>query len=254
MIVHPNKYRKLNPALIRQIIGKGVAAASTTLVAWWKMNEGSGNYLYDYSGNSYTLFNSSGNNDWSTLPGFAVPAVLWNPGGRNCSVLAGYVAALNFGTSTAWSAMGWVNYSQGGPVVNNLNSNTNYSGWTLYASYYPTQNEISAQINAADGSSITVSSNTGGSFALNTTYHVAATYDGSGHGAGVKLYINGASVPVTITSDTLDEAASSTEPVTLATVASDQYAGAEGYQADTRIYTGVLTPAQIFTIHATGPS
>jgi hypothetical protein len=258
VIVHPNKYRKLNPALIRQIIGKGVVAASTTLVAWWKMNEGSGYTLGDSSGNSNPM-TLAGNANWQTLPApySTIQSVRWDNGVRNAALTSGTSAALlNFSRTQAWSASAWlcsITNPGYGFIIGNLDSTNNYSGWALYYA----NGELLVQILHDNSTNyIAVTSSTGGSIVTGgtTVFHLAATYNGSSTAAGVKIYINGVAVTTVVGTDGLTGAVTSTQPTGMGTVPNQQYQyGLNALETDVRLYTGVLSSAQVSTLYSTGP-
>jgi len=258
MIIHQNKYRRMNPALIQQVIGYKKSGPNPTPpapLAWWELN-GAGS-VTDLSGNGYNL---TGNGSSSgTFPGTSAPAAVYNLSLRMYQVSQGQVTALDFGASPQpFSVSSWINSGTDGCVVNNLDSNANYQGWTMYYGIYPVSHEMTLQLNSNSGKggsgSITVRTNTGGSLAYNESWHLALTYDGSNHAAGVKLYINGALAPMTVFSDNLVGSASGDQPVSLGAIANNQYTFAlTNYQSDTRLWNVALNSAQIATLYTAGP-
>jgi hypothetical protein len=255
MIVYPNKFRKLSTALFKQILGSGrghITPAFPSPTMWYKLND-SGTSFADSSGNGYTMFNQAGTNFPTALPGWAVTGTTWSNSSRNAQ-LASYVAALDFGATQSWTASAWVNITQGGTVIGNLNAASGFPGWVFYASGYPTANEISIQVVGTSGGQITVTSNTGGSLTFGSTHFMAGTYNGSGHASGVKLYIDGVQVATIATTDTLVPPVTSTAPVGIGSL--PNYPTSEnmlGIECDIRVWKSVLTSTQITDLFTWGP-
>jgi hypothetical protein len=219
---------------------------------WYKLND-SGTSFADSSGNGYTMFNQAGTNFPTALPGWAVTGTTWSNSSRNAQ-LASYVAALDFGATQSWTASAWVNITQGGAVITNLDVPNGYPGWVFYASAYPTANEISIQVVGTSSSQITVTSNTGGSMTFSSTHFIAATYNGSGHASGVKLYIDGVQVATIATTDALVPPVTSTAPVGIGSL--PNYPTVQnmlGIECDIRVWKSVLSPTQIAKLFTNGP-
>jgi hypothetical protein len=256
MIVYPNKFRKLSTALFKQILGSGrghITPAFPSPVMWYKLYD-AGTTFADFSGNGYTMINP-GSNTQAAFPGWTgIYGTQWNSSSRNAN-LASYVPALDFGAAQPWTASAWVNISQGGVVIGNLDTTNGYQGWMFYASGYPTQNEISAQVvGLAGATSITVTSNTGGSLTFSSTHFVTVTYDGSEHAAGVKLYIDGAQVATIATTDTLTPPSESTAPIGIGSLTNSPFnEGMQGDECDIRVWKSVLTSTQITDLFTWGP-
>jgi hypothetical protein len=220
---------------------------------WYKLND-SGTSFADSSGNGYTMFNQGGTNFPTALPGWSgITGTTWSNNSRNAQ-LASYVSALDFGAAQSWTASAWVNITQGGAVITNLDVPNGYPGWVFYASAYPTANEISIQVVGTSSSQITVTSNTGGSFTFSSTHFIAATYNGSGHASGVKLYIDGVQVATIATTDSLVPPVTSTAPVGIGSL--PNYPTVQnmlGIECDIRVWKSVLSPTQIAKLFTNGP-
>jgi hypothetical protein len=224
------------------------------LVAWWRLNEESGSVFKDSSGKSVdlTLNNTSG--AWGTLPIKSVSAYDFASG--QIGQASAYNSKLDFGTSDPWSCSAWVNIpvgKSGGAVAGNLDYTGNYNGWVFYASNSSAPNEVQIQIVDNPSSQIAVVSNTAGSIALGTTYFVTGTYDGSGVASGVKLYINGVQVPVTVSQDNLAGGSNSTQPVGIGSIAAGGGESLVGFLSDVRVFNKALTALQVASLSRTGP-
>jgi len=81
--------------------------------------------------------------------------------------------------------------------------------------------------------------------------HLFVTYDGSGKKEGIKLYINGRSVGITMGADTLKSAIKVNKPLRLG--GRDQATGFKGKLDDIRLYERVLTPQEVALLAETDP-
>jgi hypothetical protein len=256
MIIHPNRFRRLNTALITQMLGhKAAQAAFPAPLARWLMTENSGSTFADSSGNGYTMTLGSGaslGGNTGTLPGYpGVNAPIWNTSIRNAA-LSGYVSALDFGATKPFTVSSWI-YPLGsnGCVIGNYDSTQSYVGWSMRTDYPSTH--LGLATNTSNGQALIVYANA--SIAASVTSFLCATFDGSGLAAGVKLYINGVPQTTSVTSDNITTSAASTSPVTLATVPNQPFvSNMSGYQSDTILFGSVLTAAQIAELFVHGPT
>lgn len=209
---------------------------TATLVGQWKMNEGSGATLVDNSGygNNAILQNTSDVTWVAGKEGLALNlpattgrfAIAPNQATLNITdkiTIAGWIRPLGKNTMAILAKTGSDGYeietNSNGKIEFKFNATTNGSTYRLYSNTsYPT-----------DGV---------------TWMHVAATYDGTSS----KIYINGI----------LDQSITFSNPVPIKTNTSGLYIGAllganrwKGALDDLRLYSGVLTAAEIIQLAGT---
>ena len=133
MIIHPNRYHKINPALIQQVIGGKAAAGFPKPVGAWLINEGSGtDFLDSVAGNN---LNSTFTPIWEATPaaGLAAPYMVVT-GNQTQPWETSSGTPFNFsGTSTfsvsVWLLLNNVNfYSE---IVGNPEASPSFAGWEL---------------------------------------------------------------------------------------------------------------------------
>lgn len=214
-------------------------------IHFWPMNEGTGATFFDSIGS--LNFTASGVT-WSAVPGMGVPAVAgFNSITPTTAVASSYNAGLDFSGTQPWTHSCWAYITAIGAIFSNLNPATYAGGWEV------------GNVGTGLGSYGVVNSGSqflGEYFTPNTTVaqHIVTTYDGSNGIAGLKTYVNGS-----LQATTQYSATAPTTPANSAALfhmgtrtdgATAAYGGALAYM---RVYTQVLTSAQVSTLYALGP-
>ncbi len=237
--------RALSQSEVQSIYNAG-SAGLTTLVGWWKFDEGSGTTTADSSGNG-----NSGTLTGSTLPSWTtdVPAVSFSdPASLSFDGATSYVnvaggstsPALNFTTQVSITA--WVKPSlvQGGTfgIVSKPRSSVG-TGWTLRMESLDPDFGLDNDLVSC---SVHASSNP---FTAGVWTHVAATYDSST--STVQLFVNGVQVPV--------DNQGCTGPLLASTIplqiGEEFVLGGRNFPGeidDVRVYNRVLAAAEITTL------
>ncbi len=113
--------------------------------------------------------------------------------------------------------------------------------------------ELTVRLSSAPGSAVAVKPahplrNQRG---VDPSYHVAVTYDGSGHASGVRIFLNGNRVETEVIEDNLTGSPDSASPVE---IGAGRFGGRyTGTLDDLRIYSRVLDRSEISTLHTHEP-
>ena len=259
MIVYPNKYHRLNPALIQQIIlgGSGGGSGFPNPIAWWLINEGTGSTFIDsVAGNNLT---SSGNppSSWESNPGdgLIAPYAVFNTT-QSLPMETASGAAFNFSGTTPFSVSNWVlinTPSATQQILGNLEASPSYSGWEILVNDGALQFAIYSNFSSSLGIGLHTPLN---AFPTGINTHIAVTYNGNQDVSGVTIYINGVSQTLTTQLNTLSgNAVSSTSPLLMGgRVDGTNLLGVEGAaEQDCRVYDVTLTQAQVTALYTAGP-
>jgi len=181
------------------VLGAGKSESDTAennLVAWWKMDEGSG----------FSMIDSSGNNNTALFKNATNPDTLWGPGkvgkasyfqGTTVYAEANNESNFDFERTDPFSISFWFNpsssYTYSFPgIFYKQNSSIGYQVW------YENVNEY-MRFDIQSGSTYRIQVATAnGTMRKDTWQHVVATYDGSSNASGTKIYVNGINMPLTI--------------------------------------------------------
>jgi hypothetical protein len=152
-----------------------------------------------------------------------------------------YVEAANSGDferNEAFSISAWIKYEdKGGVVVSKMNESAGFQGWDFGV------NENKAWvhlINKWETNAIKVVSKQ--NIPAGSWQHLLATYDGSSKAAGLKLYLNGKPLEVTVEKDALSDSINTSVPLLIGRRQTGlQFKGAID---DLRLYTRALTTAE----------
>jgi uncharacterized protein DUF1553/uncharacterized protein DUF1549/concanavalin A-like lectin/glucanase superfamily protein/cytochrome c len=117
-------------------------------------------------------------------------------------------ALVVFERTNAFSYGAWVKVQSDGAVLSKIEKKPGYRGFDLFANDGRFEVHLVHQL---PDDAIKVK--TKDKFTANQWQHVLATYDGSGKGAGVKLYVGGRSRDVEVEKDKLTESILNDEPV-----------------------------------------
>jgi hypothetical protein len=221
------------------------SASSQDPVAWWKLNESSGQTAADTSSasNTATLSNMT---DANHVAGQNGNSLSFN--GTNQFATANEYVTDNV---TPLSVSVWANFSSlGGSdhvVVSHYDYQNTKSGWTLYTQTIAS-NKITVKLspNGGSGSSYTANYTVP---ALNTWTHYAFTYDGS----QLKFYINGSVVSPSATTGTLPSSIFNDINTQVVIGASGNSVTNTSYISgkidDVRIYDRVLSASEVTSIY-----
>ena len=175
-------------------------------------------------------------------------SIYWDFNGTTSVISMGDV--LDFERTDAFTLSGWTDVVEDGTrhLIAKIGSTTAQQGYTLRLTtgnifQFTLDNNVSGGVNA-----ITVNS-------VNTLppghYHLAATYDGSSTAAGVRLFVNGISVPTTVVNDTLTLTTITATAFTLGNRAAADLADA-GQLQHCSVWNNNLTDAEILEVYGGG--
>ncbi|MDQ3008841.1 MAG: DUF2341 domain-containing protein [bacterium] len=229
---------------------------------WWKLDECTGATAYDSSGNGYngTITPGGSGNTATGTCGSGVTTQMWDDGtigkfngslgfdGTNDTVLG--TDFLDFEYNQPMSVAAWIKTTtnSGMTIVSKQASSAPFSGWNLQTGgsgyiYFQLVNTY-----CTTGNCVEVNFPQNSNYYDGNWHHLVATYDGSGSGAGVKLYMDGkqlGSLSGTGTSIT-------TSSVNAVPVHIGSRNGAaqffNGQIDDVRVYTYALSTSQVLQI------
>jgi hypothetical protein len=186
------------------------------------------------------LIDRSGVNNHATFTGTSYSF------GRDLSVTgttlatARYVPQLDFERTSAFTLSGFVSFASSATMILVGNSpNAGVSGFEIQ--YVGGQVRLLLSSNFPTN---TIRVNTSSAVPVATVFHLATTYDGTGAGSGVNIFVNGSAVPKTIALDTLTGSTVTGSPLLLFR-RSDATLPFLGTLDDFRAYNRVLTLAEI---------
>lgn len=219
---------------------------SATLVGHWAFDEGAGTTTADSSGfgNTGTLWNGP---TWVTGESgkaldFAYLGRAYVGASGSGSLANLYVQGV---TVTAWIKPRSAGTGTVGRIVDKQNNSV---GWRLSMSG-ATQLHFSANEFAGTAASrISTAAVT-----LNTWQHVAATWDGSAKGANIHIYVNGVAADGTATDGAGPLENDSATPLAIGNRPSDLHPSFDGAIDEVRVYSGVLSAADIAALAGSAP-
>lgn len=193
---------------------------------------------------------------WVAYAGMGpVPVASFN-GSTSYLETTGYDGSLSFdGTRpfsiSLWAVLATENSSQN-TLFSSISSTSPYAGMTLAV----TNGQVDFQmINSYPSSWLQVYGGSASTITTGNVYHILVTYDGSGKGAGVAIYVNGALQTPTIYADMLTGSANSNLPVAIGSrPGGNSYPVGSGGIAFVQIYDVALTSANAAALYAAGPS
>jgi Concanavalin A-like lectin/glucanases superfamily len=242
-------YSRIGRAQFVTLGGNGQPGGSVLgLPEQWLMHDGSPSTTFaDATANNNTLTGTS--ITWGT--GTHNPSPTFN--GTTTTAVAAQTAITNFDGTAPFSISLWVNSGFANSqetLVSTLNPASNFQGWELAAGAPGNNVPIFFLVNDFPSNAIEVTS--GGVIPLNTTTNVIVTYDGSGHGSGVAMFINGTPVSTVIDTDALSASTAGGLPLHVGTRA-DGSVPYGGSMSNLQIFSGVITSGQIAAIQTVGP-
>lgn len=210
-------------------------------VGYWPMDENTGSLtVLDKSGNNLTgIMNGTMTiSDW--VPGKFGSALDFD--GSNDYVLSTGATQLQRTASNPWTIGGWYYIRNASGDVSTLTQvRKAASNHGYYLSYGIVTSTISTDYYGGSGAYWRV--RTTNDISLNGWHHIVATHDGAGY-TGVKIYVDGVSVPLTVSN-----AGSPTDITwtdTRMSIGADEGASPlDGQADDVKIYNYARTPAQI---------
>ena len=219
-------------------------------VAWWKMQEASGN-IAD-SGSNGDPGSPNGTPDYQqTGPSSAIPyAINFNGTDEWFSI----ADSPDFENTDAFTFLAWIKPSATGRAIwGKLEAPSGYRGIELLV--HSGTNTFALQIISVNssGNAIYVRGSTAIAVDGSTWYFVAATYDGSASAAGVSLYVNGSAETTTAITDGLTTTILNN--VTAEIGRSGSASGVahwSGLLAQQAIFDKMLTAAQISEFYTRG--
>jgi hypothetical protein len=155
----------------------------------------------------------------------------------------------NFGRMDKFSLGAWIKPSspEAGAIVARMDEAAASRGFDLLISNGKLEAHV---ISAWPANGMRVEAKQG--LAAGEWHHVAVTYDGSGKGAGLKLYVDGAPIDMTVTNDTLT---GESKAVNVPLLVGRRSAGApfKGALDDVRVYGRELSAAEVRAVMGIDP-
>jgi hypothetical protein len=222
-------------------------AWSATLVGYWNLDEGTGSTAADSSGsgNTGTLVNSP-----SWVPGRIGNALNFVSGTKAYVAASGTGSLANLYTH-GMTVTAWIKpRSAGGGYGRIVDKDNNNGGW-FFAMYGSTRVRFAVD----EFPTLQPSRTSTASISSNTWQHVAATWDGSITGANIHIYVNGVLADGTTLDGTGAAQNDSDTPLAIGNRTVDLARGFDGVIDEVRIYSGILTLAEIQALAAVqGPT
>ena len=231
--------RRLNPPVKKAAVA---AVANPTPVGWWKLDDASGTSAIDSSPNSNTgtLKPAAGEGAWGT--GHIGGALNFN--GTTQYVLLGNISALSLVTGTAcvWCYLASAVDLTTSVVVSKINGQTDRNGWSMLLEAYG----IEAYFGSASSYQFSLVYNHVVSFPSNTWFHVAMKWNGT----NITGYYNG-DVKTPISQTVIPTTGTNLAYIGRADVNTGWYFGhgTSGLLDDVRVYSDLLTDAQVLSIY-----
>ena len=217
---------------------------SKGIVAHLPLNEGVGREVTGTCGATKT-FKATGEVSWKP-DGKLGPAPVMKPGGTfDIGEVGDYEKnhAFSYG---AWVRAGKLGVNGG--IIARMDEKGGYRGWDLFQG---DRNYVVHIVNTWPDSAIKVSTKKP-SVRAGVWQHVFVTYDGSGKGSGVKLFIDGAEQELKVEVNALKGSIKTTTPTRVGQRSHVQVFH-EGSVQDVRIYDRKLAPAEVLTLSKIGP-
>lgn len=216
-------------------------ALDTNLIAYWKLDESSGN-ASDATGNGKTLTNTGS----STFTSGKIN------NGTSLSGSGQYFTRSSeayFQITGALTISFWCKSSKTGAQSVVSKGNNSFSGSYEYMVFW--QNGKFSFQTYGGGSPYTVTTDT--SLSINTWYHVVVTRSGSGSGDTVKIYVNGSSVSLTNVFGTdPSKVGTSSFPLNIGNYNNDTTSLFEGMIDEVGIWTRELTSGEVTQLYNSG--
>lgn len=216
----------------------GQRAAAATLIGFWSFNEGQGITAADGSGsgNNGTLINSPG---W--IAGESGNALNFASGGRGYVSASGAESLADLYTHgmtvAAWIKPRSGGGGNGGRIIDKDNNN---GGW-----FFAMNGATGIKLAIDTFSTSSPSRPSTASIKLNVWQHVAATWDGSTSGSNIHIYINGVLADGTAANGAGTPESDADTPFAIGNRSIDTARPFDGGVDEVRVYSGVLTAAEI---------
>lgn len=207
--------------------------AQTGPVGWWKLDEGTGTSTADSSGNAN---NGALVNSPTWIAGRVGPGALSFGGTTSYVNVPNASGSLDNLQSTQMTISAWINASgTGGSGSGRI---LEKGGWFFAMSTSGASPVVRFTVQDTGGfrSSTVVT--------LNTWVHVAATWDGTGAGSGIHVYVNGVLADGDVNAGT-GSPGSDVGSASIGNRASDAARGFAGSLDEIRVYNRVLSAAEI---------
>ncbi|NBR85793.1 MAG: DUF1553 domain-containing protein [Proteobacteria bacterium] len=211
------------------------------------LNEGQGSLVKGFAGQAADFAASTEKVEWKTGGRFGAAPVLT----KQTHFKLGDFG--DFERTNRFTAAAWVNAPRVGPTAHaslfgRMDSASNHPGWDLFQS---NDEFVLHLVHQWPGNAIRVST-TGKVVKAGKWQHVAATYDGSGKGKGVKLYVDGVEAKLKVDNDTLTQSIHTAQALRIGQRSSGE-AFEGGQLQDVRLYGRALSAAEVKTLHAVAP-
>lgn len=237
----------LGPGLASAAVIRGpvrpAAGGGSSLVGWWKLNDGSGTTAVDDSGNGNngTLTNSP---TWTTGPNSNGALAMVKASNQYVSI--GNVAALNI--TSALSISVWVNLAavNSDQMFVTKDTDTGRSYVLSYQYEGGTQQKFGFYING--GTAVYAS---GAVPSTGTWYHVVGTYDPADSGGTLRIYRDGSLIATLTGAGTSINSNSTTVMIGRRAYPSFED-NLDGTLDDVRIYNVKLTDSEVSALYAAG--
>ncbi|MEP7166772.1 MAG: LamG domain-containing protein [Candidatus Woesebacteria bacterium] len=222
------------------------------LVGWWKMDESIGNLC---SGGTNDTCDSSGNGYDAAWGGNATSSAVAKFGystiyDGSSTNAAGDV--LDFERTQPFSLGTWIKTTTDGAqsLITKQDDSSPFSGYNLQ---FGSSGILYFQlVNTFTTNNIQVQSTNDLSYSDGNWHYVAATYDGSSKGVGVRLYFDGTEIPVTVSMDNLSATTVNAIPLNFGSRNSSTQKFT-GNLDEARIYNRIISPAEVRALYSYAP-